>query len=386
MSAASAAAARHAEHLCTTAARTGWTGPDVYDALAFRWPRVLVAGRRRRQAVLQVHARLPWDLRRFYGHPFPLISKTLAVFGLAELSLYRGGLPDREAPARRIFEMLAADRSTGTPAWGYPWDMQTRWSFYPADTPNVVATSFAGDSLAAAGEAFDSREHRARAAAAAEWVQESLYSPKLGCYVYHPHSDSVIHNANLLGARLVHELVSGDADARSAVNAAVERTLGAQLADGSWPYGEGPGLGFVDSFHTGYVLESLVRLSDVDPAVNAAVARGAEYYSDRFFGPDGSARLWPDRPFPLDAHAAGTGMTTLAALATAGFDVLGTLGRLAEWSIAQMLTKDGHAIYRRYRLVRTRVNYVRWADSHMALGLANAARALRRATTVASHA
>ena len=32
-------------------------------------------------------------------------------------------------------------------AWGYPFDVQTRWSFYPAGSPNVVVTSFAVQGL-----------------------------------------------------------------------------------------------------------------------------------------------------------------------------------------------------------------------------------------------
>lgn len=369
-------AARRAEQMCAIAARNDWTGSDVYDALAFPWPRPLVGGRRRRQAALQLHARLPWDIRRLYRHPKPLISKTLAVFGLTELTLRTIGRTDRDDVARRALDGLADDRRTGTPAWGYPWDMQTRWSFYPAHTPNVVATSFAGDALWAGADAFDSDAYRGRAAAAAEWAQETLYSPTLACYVYHPSSGSLIHNANLLGARLVNRALPGDAGVREAVAAAVERTLAAQMPDGAWPYGEGPGLEFVDSFHTGYVLESLVRLSDVDAAVGPAIARGADYYVSRFFGPEGQAQLWPDRAYPVDAHAAGTGMTALAALGSAGVDVNEPLARLTGWSVEHMLTRDGHAIYRRYRRGRTRVNYVRWADSHMALGLANAARAL----------
>ena len=40
-------------------------------------------------------------------------------------------------------ETLDGDRSAGERAWGYHWDMQTRWSFYPAGSPNVVVTAFA---------------------------------------------------------------------------------------------------------------------------------------------------------------------------------------------------------------------------------------------------
>jgi hypothetical protein len=152
----------------------------------------------------------------------------------------------------------------------------------------------------------------------------------------------------------------------------VERTLVGQRADGSWPYGEGRRLGFVDGFHTGYVLDCLSSLRDVDPRVGEAVRRGASYYVEHFFGQDGSARLWGDREFPVDSHSAGTGLTTLAELVRHGDADRDLLAGVARYAGAAML-RDGHAIFRRYRLGRTSVRYIRWCDSHLALGLANAA-------------
>ena len=49
--------------LTETAAGVGFRGPDPYDALWWPWPRPLVAGRRRRQALIQLHARSPIDVR-----------------------------------------------------------------------------------------------------------------------------------------------------------------------------------------------------------------------------------------------------------------------------------------------------------------------------------
>ena len=114
----------------------------------------------------------------------------------------------------------------------------------------------------------------------------------------------------------------------SCVTRAVDRTLAGQRPDGSWPYGEAPNLGWVDSFHTGYVLSCLVRLRDVDPRIDEAVARGAQYY-ERFFDAQGRAPLWPDKPFPEDAHSAGTGLTTLALLVRAGIVPRELLERVA---------------------------------------------------------
>ncbi len=93
---------------------------------------------------------------------------------------------------------------------------------------------------------------------------------------YHPGRPVNIHNANLLGAWLVH--VAGTAGAAGHVQRAIDRTLDAQRPDGSWPYGEASNLGWTDSFHSGYVLICLDRLRSVDPRIGEAVARGAAHY------------------------------------------------------------------------------------------------------------
>jgi hypothetical protein len=353
-----------AGRLADAAAATGWRGPDPYDGLWFGWPRTLVGGRRRRQAVVQAHARAPVDVRRVYRRGrHPLIPKTLGLFAAAGAGLRAAD--ERHARQAQGAADLLHDGDRG---WGYPFDVQTRWSFYPAGAANVVVTAYGIAGLRAVGREADVE----RARLAARWLRDELYVPGEGFWAYHPHSATLIHNANVLGARAVHETL-GEADA---VARAVERTLAAQAPDGSWPYGDGPGLEWVDSFHTGYVLTCLTAMRSVDPPrIDEAVARGAEYYADRFFKPSGAAKLFAAREYPEDGHSSGTGLTTLAVLVAAGHADRAMLERVARYTVDRMLAGD-HAVFRRYRRYRTTPRYIRWCDGHVALGLVDAARAL----------
>jgi hypothetical protein len=319
---------------------------------------------------MQLHARSPVDVRRAYGGERPVISKALALFGSAALRLRRLAPNERfDAMARDALTKLDADRRAGDVAWGYPWDTQTRWSFYPRGQPNVIATAFGARALSEGGEELDAPAFTERARAAAEWASTTLYLPDRGFFAYHPESDVLVHNASLLAARLVRALAPGEAAAEQA-RTALERTLEAQRPDGAWPYGDG--MAFVDSFHTGYVLDCLCDLRDLDPAVDEAIARGAAYYAERFFAPDGSARLWPDKPYPVDAHSAGTALSSLSTLVRLGHADRDLLRRVAERTATDTV-RGGHAVHRRYRWGRTTVRYVRWCDGHVALGLADAA-------------
>jgi hypothetical protein len=358
--------------LAESAAVTDFRGPDPYDGLLWRWPRPLVAGRRRRQAIVQLHARSPVDLRRLYRRQHALIPKALGLYA----SVGMRSVP-RSPFALRAVDLLNADRSSGPVAWGYHWDVQTRWSYYATGSPNVVVTAFAAGALLEAATALARPEFEARARAAAAWVLEALWTRPGGYFAYHagPGVPANIHNANMLGAWLVHVALGEDPIARDRVAGAVERTLAAQRPDGSWAYGERPDLAWADSFHTGYVLTCLERMRDVDPRVGEAVARGADHYH-RYFDGRGRAQLWPDRPFPEDGHSAGTGLTTLSVLHRRGLIEHGVLERVADRVLVAGL-RGGHAVHRRYRRGRSTVRYIRWCDAHVALGLVDAAAALR---------
>lgn len=367
-----------AQRLIELAARTRWRGPDPYDGLFVDWPRPLVGGRRRRQAIIQLHARSPVDIRRLYRRRHSLVPKSPALLGQAAARLVaaRGDDQLREL-AREALQTLCDDKSCGEDGWGYPWDTQTRWSYYPGGSPNVVATAFSANALAEAAVTLGEPAWRARAERAAHWVASELFLPREGYFAYHGHSDRLVHNANLLGAAMVHELAPEAPGAVEAVRIATALTLDQQRSDGTWPYGEASGLEWVDGFHTGYVLDSLCRLEGVDPRIPSAIERGTRVYVSEFFDGEGRARLWPGKRYPEDSHSAGTGMTVLTRLAQRGLVPVEVVTRVAAYTMAHMLHRNGHAVFRRERWGSTRVFYMRWCDGPVALGLASAAELLQ---------
>ena len=174
--------------LTERAAAVDWRGPDPYDGLWWGWPQILVAGRRRRQVVTQLHARSPVDIRRLYRRTHPLVPKALALFGSTGLRI--NALTGNER-ARRLaldaLDVLAADERAGPNAWGYHWDVQTRWSFYPAGSPR--SSTFRSPSGASRGGARCRQDDLGdRARAAARWVLDNLWIEPDGFFAYHPHS------------------------------------------------------------------------------------------------------------------------------------------------------------------------------------------------------
>ena len=133
-----------------------------------------------------------------------MIPKALGIFASVEARAHRlsqAGGPS--APGRRALDLLDSDRTAGARAWGYHWDMQTRWSFYPAGSPNVVVTAFAASGLLEGAALTGRAQLGERARDAAVWAAEELWVEPEGYFAYHPGRPVNIHNANLLGAWLV---------------------------------------------------------------------------------------------------------------------------------------------------------------------------------------
>ena len=76
----SEAAADAALRLTSAACRSRWRGADPFDGLWWNWPRALVGGKLRRQAMMQLHVRSPVDIRRLYRRRHPLVPKALGIF------------------------------------------------------------------------------------------------------------------------------------------------------------------------------------------------------------------------------------------------------------------------------------------------------------------
>lgn len=345
-----------AERLSDALAHEGYAGHDPWDGLSSRFVRTVARGRLGRGAATQAFKYSPVDLRPLFGVPKQRHTKALALL----VSAYT-----RLGDTARAEELAAGliERQTDAGGWAYGFDVQTRWGFYPAGQPNAVATVFAAHALLDAGIA-------APVDRAVQWAAAELPSGSDGkrWFAYYPGSTVPVHNASLLVAGLMARTGTLDSIAADAVAFSLDR----QRPDGSWAYGDDERLGWVDGYHTVYVLESLERWSHVagPPAVDDALARGLDLFLTRLVDPDGAARASLDSRYPVDTHACAIAVTGLCRLAARDPRALPTAERILEWTLANMRRRDGRFAFQRRRFGRNSVPYIRWSDAHMLLALA----------------
>jgi hypothetical protein len=345
-------------------------GVDPFDALrGTRVPLFVRRIPRLRQLAIQMRKRLPLPTAAAYGlEPF-VMAKTV---GCMLSKAARMGARDE---ADGLAELLTqTDGHLGSGAWGYEFDVQTRWTYYPAGTPNLIATVFVARGEGAAGMAFGEDAWVHEMVRSAAFVREHLVSAGEAAFVrYTPLTPSLVHNANLLGAALLATsgVLSGRDEWLQTAMACSRTTIESQRADGSWPYGADDGLGWSDSFHTAYNLDGLLHvwLASGDRDVRASLDLGVDRWAHDFFGINGEPKYYPRKAFPYDIHSAGTAVDVASRLATWGWPTAELAERVLRWTARRLVNgSDGSTFYQAHRLWTDRRHFVRWGDAHWALG------------------
>jgi hypothetical protein len=364
------------------AERAGWSGADPYDGLDSAVGGLAIPfGPPARTLVIQSALRLPL-VRPLLGPRDSVNPKGLALF-LGAVVCGRAALGDERATvlARVLVRELEsrAQWIAGGAAWGYPFPWQSRFFFAPAGTPNAVVTSTVGWHLLSASEEFGIPAARWLAEGAARflvgglpWTDEASGASSVS---YTPLDRTRIVNVSGLVARLL---------ARTGNRVRAERLaryiVASQLENGCWPYAPDRRGRWEDSFHTGFILQSLLDLRrfGVDIPLEA-LRRGFASYRG-FFDADGGARLYATPNSVHDAHSAAQGIVTYATAAEesdgatlAGEDPRAAAERIADWALrALWMTDRGCFAYRVRGSARDTRDFTRWVQAWMALGLATA--------------
>ncbi len=357
----------------------GFAGPDPYDVLASPLPlRALppVVS----FALTQLHKRNPLSLRRVLRIPPVVMPKGIGLFLKAyALRHQRPGGPDYGEQMAGLFDWIV-EHSIETEqgwSWGLPFAYSSLTKFQPPNTPSAVVTAFIHDGVCDYLQATGDERARAVIEAATAFVVGELPRTERAaglCFSYTPIQRDECFNANALIARLLARsyALTGEESLRDLARQSVAYTVAKQQSEGFWNYrvkSDGTEKRQID-FHQGFILDSLVdylaATGDDDPAVRAALDRGAAFYRTEQFTDEGrSLWRWP-KPWPVDIHNQAQGIITFSKLGD-----LDTATRIADWTLRHMRGPDGAFYHRVGRVIENRVRHMRWGQAWMTLALSH---------------
>jgi hypothetical protein len=323
--------------------------------------------------------RVPWNIRPWIGIRPHTSTKGQGYVAWGSLRLWQatGELPHRQR-AEACLQWLREHRSAGPEyCWGNDFSFSTRAGKIPRGEPTIVWSGLIGQAFLDAWELLQDPRCLEVAQSVCRWIL-GLPRERTGqghCLSYVAFKQSSIHNSNVLGAALLARCgaVTEDAAALSVAREAVRYTCARQLSDGAWYYGEEPRYHWIDSFHTGYNLDSLWRYERAtgDRTFHEAMMAGYAYFKRTFFEEDGRVRYYHDRSYPVDIQCQAQAIDTLCLFAGEDPGALELAQRVARWTIAHMQDADGHFYYRNlgWKMVRTPMYH--WGQGTMLKALAH---------------
>jgi hypothetical protein len=330
-------------------------------------------------AAIQVIKRIPLNLRPFLLVPKTLNAKGLGLILAASICRYRMWQENSDLDrAVWIGKWLDEHRAIGYSgvSWGYPFDWPNRSFYLPKGTPTVVNTTFVAHALLDLYEQTKEERWLSLSESACDFICNDLQRSQdtTGiCFSYTPLDGSRVHNANLLAASILSRVgkITGRSDLCDLSAESVTFSVNRQKPDGSWPYGEAQNQSWVDSFHTGYNLVALKKISEVigDSSLQKALDNGYRYYLDHFFLPDGTVKYYHNKIEPLDAHAFAHAVICLAELDNHTNTKSGLVQKVMERMIQLFWSGEGYFYWQRYNGFLYRMPCMRWVQAWVLLSL-----------------
>ena len=368
-----------------------WTAYDTFDGLSSPYAPFLTFGNGFLKQVWQQSVRrFPLNLRPLLGIKPGKSTKAMGFFAQGYLKLYETyDDPVALAKAKACLKWLVENRSMPfrNYCWGNHFDYQSRGGAILKGTPTIVWTGLIGHAFLDAYDVTGDKAYLDVVKSVSDFIVEELgwFQGDGGiCLRYYPNEEHQIHNSNIIGASLLARVNALSPDKRYSelAHAAVDFTVRHQTPEGAWFYGVEQKYRWVDSFHTGYVLEALdsfIRYSG-DTKHAAALEKGYRYFVETFFEEDGTPRYYDYKRRPLDIQCASQGIQTLVNLKRLHPRSIAVASQVARWTIANMQHPTGYFYYRKYPFITNTTPTLHWGQATMFAALAALDQHLRAQT------
>ncbi len=361
---------KKSQRWCEEKSFAGW---DPYDGMNSPLSNLLSLGTKYgRIAWTQFFRSCPVNFRPLFAIPARHNAKGIGLFLGAYSKLYaKNNDPDILSTINDFIKNLVIIQSrnwSGT-CWGYPFKWQSRAALVTEGTPTAVNTAFIGHALLDCYEYIGSTAARDLALAIPNFIIKDLNrTSKKGafCFSYTPLDHNFVHNANMLAASLLLRLAqyTDNEEWRDAAQRSMAYSIERQRQDGSWPYAETSFQKWIDSFHTGFNLESLrwfLQLEEAPLEWKEAYSKGVQFYADHFFLEDGTPKYYYNRVYPIDIHAPAEAVYFFSG---EGEKYRHLTEKVLSWMLKNLWdNSEGYFYFRKTPLLTNKIPYMRWSQA-----------------------
>jgi rhamnogalacturonyl hydrolase YesR len=367
--------------------KNDWKAYDPFDGLSASAAKLLTFNNHYLRIIWQQSVRrFPFNLRPLVGIKRQTGSKGMGFCALGYLKMYQATQKKEYLEkVQYCLDWLIKNYTKGFSGfcWGNHFSYESRGGRISKGLPTIVWTSLISNVFLDAYEAFDEPEYLDVAKSAGDFtindIGRYIDSEDTIFFMYTPSNKDIpeirraIHNSNVLAGSLLARLYkhTGNSELLSLAKKSIYFTLKYQRSKGEWYYGEPKKYQWVDSFHTGYVLESIYAYMNAtgDRTVEEKLVRGYKYFISAFFKEDGTPNYYDYKTYPLDIQCASQGIQTLVNLREYDESSLDLAMKVALWTIKHMQDPKGYFYFRKYPFITNKTPMFHWGQATMLAAL-----------------
>ena len=372
-----------------------WEGYDPYDGLNSKFTS-FVSNKSKWMSIfiIQFNKKSPINFRSILGVKKGIDVKGMALFASAYLKLYKS-IGDAEFlnEARSCLDFLK-NKSLNENYCGHCWSghyfkYQSVKSALTPEIPDIISTVTCALAFLEDHKITGAEESLEIAKSSADFVVDTLFinNKRKSFFLYTPLNEpnTIVYNASTHAVMLlsnVNEHIKIKDDKNLEISKKVmDYIISKQKSNGAWYYSETNGNERIQiDFHQGFILDALydfIRyIKPNDDKYMKALLKGAEFYKNEQFLPDGRCKYrWP-KLYPIDIHNQAQGIITFSKLSEIKPEYLEFAKTIAKWTIKNMQDESGYFYYQKHRFYMNKIPYMRWGQAWMMLALASLVEAM----------
>jgi len=363
---------------------------DVYDALTNPLINKITKGRLLlRRVFIQLNALSPLSFR-FLGMKAIVHTKTLSDMLSVYSLMYaetkeKGWLEKAESIYQRLLDVRL--ETTDGIAWGLRFPYTSRFVDASEQTPNLYNTACSALAILDYYEANPSDDIKNKLLRVIDFIFNTLEVTKeeqgVAWIRYYPNQTRPIYNVNaMVGSFFVriNHLFNEEIVKEDIIAGIINLLKLGQNPNGSWYYSSTEKGMWVDGFHTGFLLESLASIYNInkDESLGAILKKGFEFFRENLLSKTLIPKYFDNKLYPIEAQNCAQAIQTLAICSRClGSDNKKELSAVIQNVNHYLYNPKGFYYFKKGRVFTNRQYFMRWCHTPMVLALVHAKNSMK---------
>lgn len=350
---------------------------DIFDALTCKWiEKITAKSDLARRIAIQINAKSPIDLH-WLGMQKMQHTKTISDMLWLNCLLFDHGLSS-ERKIESLFNLILKKRTNQKYVWGLNFPYTTRFINAEKTMPNLYNTCTSGIAISYYCEKTNKKKE----------ILKDLYfdlcstftyinEGNKGFYIYYPGQKHPTYNVNALALFLftrINAVSKEEIIPEKKINEILELLIDEQLENGGWLYSRSSNGKWIDGFHTGFIIESLIHTylnGNKSVRLKESIDKAIYFYVCNMFTKEGEPKYFNySNKYPIESQNYAQAIQTISSISIFGnYEIDSLQNRLVSNTIKYLYSGNGYFYYKKESYYTIKSSYLRWSTSPMLLAL-----------------